>query len=124
MVATGIEELNTNEGVQYIIESLCLTKSDEEASAHFKDLIAQSINSLATQINFFVHNVAQQSSRKKTSSPKMEEPTTTSPSNNFLTTSAKLFQGSVTQIKNRFSSGDSIETNEDSADDPRPRSAR
>lgn len=65
MVATGIEELDTSEGVQYILESLSLSKSDEEASAHFKDLISQSINSLATQFNFFVHNVAQQSSRKK-----------------------------------------------------------
>jgi len=45
--------------VKYVQERLLLDLSEEEASARFSQLISESMISFSTQLNFFVHNLAQ-----------------------------------------------------------------
>lgn len=72
MLSTGIPELQSETDINYLRESLCLSKTDEQASQFFMDLIRESLNSKATALNFFVHNVVQQR-KNKTPRLKSEE---------------------------------------------------
>ncbi|XP_023349683.1 phosphatidylinositol 4-phosphate 3-kinase C2 domain-containing subunit alpha isoform X2 [Eurytemora carolleeae] len=59
MASSGIPGV-TKEAVSYVHDRLLLDLSEEEAAARFGQLIHESINSsLSTQLNFFVHNLAQ-----------------------------------------------------------------
>jgi len=58
MISTGIAELQSPSDIAYLRQSLCLSMTDGEASAFFSDLVWKSLNTKATALNFFVHNVA------------------------------------------------------------------
>jgi len=58
MASSGIPGV-TKDAVNYVQDRLLLDLSEDEAAARFSQLIHESINSLATQLNFFVHNLAQ-----------------------------------------------------------------
>ncbi len=58
MLSTGIPELEHAEDIAYLRQSLSLSMSEEEATQYFTDLIWKSLNTKATNLNFFVHNVA------------------------------------------------------------------
>jgi len=59
MLSTGISELQSSKDIVYLRESLCLSKTEEEAKIFFTDLIWKSLSSRSANLNFFVHNVAQ-----------------------------------------------------------------
>ena len=58
MASSGIPGV-TKEAVSYVQERLLLDLSNAEASAKFSQMINESMSSMATQLNFFVHNLAQ-----------------------------------------------------------------
>ena len=49
----------TKEAVSYVQERLLLDLSNAEAAAKFSQMIHESMSSMSTQLNFFVHNLAQ-----------------------------------------------------------------
>jgi hypothetical protein len=55
MLSTGIPELQTEKDIEYLRQAMALELSDEEAGKLFSDLIYQSLQSMATQINFAIH---------------------------------------------------------------------
>ncbi|XP_078670820.1 phosphatidylinositol 4-phosphate 3-kinase C2 domain-containing subunit beta-like isoform X2 [Branchiostoma floridae x Branchiostoma belcheri] len=59
MLSSGIPALSRTEDIQYVHNALKPSASDAEATAHFTRLIEVSLGSRATQINFFMHNLAQ-----------------------------------------------------------------
>eukprot|EP00092_Neocalanus_flemingeri_P001614 GFUD01001721.1.p1 GENE.GFUD01001721.1~~GFUD01001721.1.p1 ORF type:complete len:1837 (+),score=416.06 GFUD01001721.1:479-5989(+) len=58
MASSGIPGV-TKEAVSYVQERLFLDLSNAEAAARFSQLIQESMASVSTQLNFFVHNLAQ-----------------------------------------------------------------
>lgn len=68
MLSTGITELNSEKDINYLRESLCLSKTEEQADAFFTELIWESLKSKATPLNNFVHNVVHSKSKKKAQS--------------------------------------------------------
>ena len=58
MASSGIPGV-TKEAVSYVQERLLLDLSNAEAAARFSQLIHESMSSMSTQLNFFVHNLAQ-----------------------------------------------------------------
>lgn len=58
MASSGIPGV-TKEAVSYVQERLLLDLSNAEAAAKFSQLINESMSSMSTQLNFFVHNLAQ-----------------------------------------------------------------
>lgn len=58
MTASGIPGVTTD-AVNFIQRSLLLGSSEVEATAHFTRLIEESLRSRFTQLNFFIHNIAQ-----------------------------------------------------------------
>lgn len=72
MLSTGIPELSTAKDLYYLRESLCLHMTDEEATKHFTKLIWKSLNTISTQINFFVHSMAARSKKRKSISENTE----------------------------------------------------
>ena len=58
MLYTGIPELQKPEDLEYLRNSLALTKDDAEAEKHFEDIFKIAFDgSLMTSLNFFVHNL-------------------------------------------------------------------
>jgi hypothetical protein len=70
MLYTGIGVLNSEEDLNHLRETLCLSKTDDNASEFFMQLIDESLNSMGTQLNFFVHNVAHLNAKKKSTKVK------------------------------------------------------
>nr|XP_037277445.1 LOW QUALITY PROTEIN: phosphatidylinositol 4-phosphate 3-kinase C2 domain-containing subunit alpha-like [Rhipicephalus microplus] len=58
MVTSGVPGV-TAEAVNFVQKSLLLGSSEGEATAHFTRLIEESLRSRFTQLNFFIHNIAQ-----------------------------------------------------------------
>merc|ERR1719204_887220 len=58
MASSGIPGV-TKEAVSYVQDRLLLDLSNAEAAARFSQLIHESMSSMSTQLNFFVHNLAQ-----------------------------------------------------------------
>ncbi|KAH3757054.1 phosphatidylinositol 3-kinase [Pelomyxa schiedti] len=58
MIGTGIPQLHSEKDIVYLHNAFALDKTDEEASAFFKELIAESLNTKRTQVNFLFHNLA------------------------------------------------------------------
>lgn len=74
MLSTGIPELQSEEDIKYLRDSLCLSKDEEQANQVFTELIREALNSKSTQWNFFVHNVVQKrKSRFRIDTPKAKE---------------------------------------------------
>ncbi|XP_022781034.1 phosphatidylinositol 4-phosphate 3-kinase C2 domain-containing subunit beta-like [Stylophora pistillata] len=59
MLNSGISSLSQVEDLKYIRDSLLPDSSEGEATAAFTRLIEASLSSWFTQVNFFIHNVAQ-----------------------------------------------------------------
>eukprot|EP01114_Cavostelium_apophysatum_P013074 TRINITY_DN3086_c0_g2_i3.p1 TRINITY_DN3086_c0_g2~~TRINITY_DN3086_c0_g2_i3.p1 ORF type:complete len:907 (-),score=190.32 TRINITY_DN3086_c0_g2_i3:425-3145(-) len=64
MLAIGIPGLESMKDLNYLRNSLCLHMTEVEATNHFTDLVWKSLNTKATALNNFVHNMAH---RKKKS---------------------------------------------------------
>ncbi|XP_028968008.1 phosphatidylinositol 4-phosphate 3-kinase C2 domain-containing subunit alpha [Galendromus occidentalis] len=58
MVSSGIPGLN-EDAVQFVQKALMLGKTQAEASVAFTQLVRDASSSMSTQMNFFIHNVAQ-----------------------------------------------------------------
>lgn len=58
MASSGIRGVTT-EAVSNLSDAILPGKSNPEAAAHFARLIESSLKSWFTQINFFLHNLAQ-----------------------------------------------------------------
>ncbi|KAH6935257.1 hypothetical protein HPB50_004826 [Hyalomma asiaticum] len=58
MVTSGVPGV-TADAVNFVQKSLLLGSSEGEATAHFTRLIEESLRSRFTQLNFFIHNIAQ-----------------------------------------------------------------
>ncbi|XP_022710072.1 phosphatidylinositol 4-phosphate 3-kinase C2 domain-containing subunit alpha-like isoform X2 [Varroa jacobsoni] len=58
MVSSGIPGLN-EDAVQFVQKALMLGKSHAEASVAFTQLVREASSSMSTQMNFFIHNIAQ-----------------------------------------------------------------
>ncbi|XP_002414050.3 phosphatidylinositol 4-phosphate 3-kinase C2 domain-containing subunit alpha [Ixodes scapularis] len=58
MVTSGVPGVSTD-AVNFVQKSLLLGSSEGEATAHFTRLIEESLRSRFTQLNFFIHNIAQ-----------------------------------------------------------------
>lgn len=59
MLNSGIPSLGSVYDLKYIRDSLMPNASDADATAAFTRLINSSLSSMFTQVNFFIHNVAQ-----------------------------------------------------------------
>ncbi|XP_004343363.2 phosphoinositide-3-kinase [Capsaspora owczarzaki ATCC 30864] len=59
MMSSGIPELREEKDLAYVVDALFLSASEKEADEQFRKLIDESLSSKFTQINFFIHNVAQ-----------------------------------------------------------------
>lgn len=60
MAASGMIKGLTTEAVAYLHRALMPDKSNADAAACFTRLIESSLNSISTQVNFFIHNIAAQ----------------------------------------------------------------
>lgn len=60
MAASGSIKGLTTEAVAYLHKALMPDKSNADAAACFTRLIESSLNSISTQVNFFIHNIAAQ----------------------------------------------------------------
>lgn len=58
MLSTGIPELSTNEDLSYLREALNFELTEEQAAKHFQDLIFESLRTKTTQLNNYVHLIA------------------------------------------------------------------
>ncbi|XP_018318828.1 phosphatidylinositol 4,5-bisphosphate 3-kinase catalytic subunit delta isoform [Agrilus planipennis] len=59
MISTGLPELSSEKDLNYLRETLVLSKSDEEALAHFKSKFDEALsNSWKTSVNWATHNLA------------------------------------------------------------------
>ncbi|CAI8040303.1 Phosphatidylinositol 4-phosphate 3-kinase C2 domain-containing subunit alpha [Geodia barretti] len=59
MLPSGLVELSSADDVLYVRDALLPGRSDAEATYAFTKHIGDSLGSMATQINFFIHNLAQ-----------------------------------------------------------------
>uniref|UniRef100_A0AAV2MIJ5 Phosphatidylinositol-4-phosphate 3-kinase n=1 Tax=Knipowitschia caucasica TaxID=637954 RepID=A0AAV2MIJ5_KNICA len=59
MVSCGITELSDLDDLKYVYDALRPTESDTDATMYFTRLIESSLGSVATKLNFFIHNLAQ-----------------------------------------------------------------
>ena len=59
MVYSGIPYLSKKEDLMFVLKNLQLELNDEEATIYFTRLIESSLSSRSTQLNFFIHNIAQ-----------------------------------------------------------------
>ena len=58
MLSTGIPQLTSQEDLDYLTESFCMGKDDNEAKQIFTGLINESLSTKATQLNFAIHILA------------------------------------------------------------------
>ncbi|KAK0144593.1 Phosphatidylinositol 4-phosphate 3-kinase C2 domain-containing subunit beta [Merluccius polli] len=59
MLSCGIPELSDLEDLKYVYDALRPHESDADATMYFTRLIESSLGSVATKLNFFIHNLAQ-----------------------------------------------------------------
>ncbi|XP_017305827.2 phosphatidylinositol 4-phosphate 3-kinase C2 domain-containing subunit beta [Ictalurus punctatus] len=59
MVSCGIPELSDLEDLKYVYDTLRPHESEADATMYFTRLIESSLGSVATKLNFFIHNLAQ-----------------------------------------------------------------
>ncbi|XP_039196832.1 phosphatidylinositol 4-phosphate 3-kinase C2 domain-containing subunit beta isoform X1 [Crotalus tigris] len=59
MLSCGIPELSDLEDLKYIYDALRPQDSEADATTYFTRLIESSLGSVATKLNFFIHNLAQ-----------------------------------------------------------------
>ncbi|XP_065835429.1 phosphatidylinositol 4-phosphate 3-kinase C2 domain-containing subunit beta-like isoform X2 [Oscarella lobularis] len=59
MLSSGMPQLASVNDIRHIRDALLPKVSDAEATSTFTRLIGESLGSLATQLNFFIHNLAQ-----------------------------------------------------------------
>jgi phosphatidylinositol-4-phosphate 3-kinase len=58
MLSTGIPELKSHEDIKYMRKAFDIGEDDRQARELWTKLIYISLNTKATQINFFFHNLA------------------------------------------------------------------
>ena len=58
MLSTGIPELSTNDDLSYLRDALAFELTEEQAAKHFQDLIYESLRTKTTQLNNYVHLIA------------------------------------------------------------------
>ncbi|XP_076860099.1 phosphatidylinositol 4-phosphate 3-kinase C2 domain-containing subunit beta isoform X2 [Brachyhypopomus gauderio] len=59
MLSCGIPELSNLDDLKYVYDALRPHESEADATMHFTRLIESSLGSVATKLNFFIHNLAQ-----------------------------------------------------------------
>uniref|UniRef100_A0A8C1JKG0 Phosphatidylinositol-4-phosphate 3-kinase, catalytic subunit type 2 beta n=1 Tax=Cyprinus carpio TaxID=7962 RepID=A0A8C1JKG0_CYPCA len=59
MLSSGIPELSDVDDLKYVYDALRPHESEADATMHFTRLIESSLGSVATKLNFFIHNLAQ-----------------------------------------------------------------
>nr|XP_016848755.1 PREDICTED: phosphatidylinositol 4-phosphate 3-kinase C2 domain-containing subunit beta isoform X2 [Anolis carolinensis] len=59
MLSCGIPELSDLEDLKYVYDALRPQDSEADATTYFTRLIESSLGSVATKLNFFIHNLAQ-----------------------------------------------------------------
>uniref|UniRef100_A0A4W5NKD1 Phosphatidylinositol-4-phosphate 3-kinase catalytic subunit type 2 beta n=1 Tax=Hucho hucho TaxID=62062 RepID=A0A4W5NKD1_9TELE len=59
MLSCGIPELSDLDDLKYVYDALRPHESDADATMYFTRLIESSLGSVATKLNFFIHNLAQ-----------------------------------------------------------------
>ncbi|KAM6980094.1 phosphatidylinositol 4-phosphate 3-kinase C2 domain-containing subunit beta [Aplochiton taeniatus] len=59
MLSCGIPELSNLEDLKYVYDALRPHESEADATMYFTRLIESSLGSVATKLNFFIHNLAQ-----------------------------------------------------------------
>ncbi|KAK2915575.1 phosphatidylinositol 4-phosphate 3-kinase C2 domain-containing subunit beta [Channa argus] len=59
MLSCGIPELSDLEDLTYVYDALRPNESEADATMYFTRLIESSLGSVATKLNFFIHNLAQ-----------------------------------------------------------------
>uniref|UniRef100_A0A674NMG1 Uncharacterized protein n=1 Tax=Takifugu rubripes TaxID=31033 RepID=A0A674NMG1_TAKRU len=59
MLSCGIPELSDQDDLKYVYDALRPHESEAEATMYFTRLIESSLTSVATKLNFFIHNLAQ-----------------------------------------------------------------
>uniref|UniRef100_A0A6Q2ZMS7 Phosphatidylinositol-4-phosphate 3-kinase n=1 Tax=Esox lucius TaxID=8010 RepID=A0A6Q2ZMS7_ESOLU len=59
MLSCGIPELSDLDDLKYVYDALRPHESEEDATMYFTRLIESSLGSVATKLNFFIHNLAQ-----------------------------------------------------------------
>ncbi|XP_051967813.1 phosphatidylinositol 4-phosphate 3-kinase C2 domain-containing subunit beta-like [Xyrauchen texanus] len=59
MLSSGIPELSDVDDLKYVYDALRPHESEPDATMHFTRLIESSLGSMATKLNFFIHNLAQ-----------------------------------------------------------------
>ncbi|KAK2861561.1 hypothetical protein Q5P01_001094 [Channa striata] len=59
MLSCGIPELSDLEDLMYVYDALRPHESEADATMYFTRLIESSLGSVATKLNFFIHNLAQ-----------------------------------------------------------------
>jgi len=57
MLSTGIPELKSYDDIEYLRSAFCLDLPENQATELFTKLIYESLNTKATQINFWFHNL-------------------------------------------------------------------
>jgi phosphatidylinositol-4-phosphate 3-kinase len=65
MLQSGLKELQSEADVDYVVKHLHLSLSDSEADALFSELITKSLRARSTQVNFYIHNLANKGKGKK-----------------------------------------------------------
>lgn len=68
MIRSGIDYLSADT-IQYFHKALMPNLSDSEAKVEFNRLIEKTLRSISTQLNFFIHNIAQSISSSGTGGP-------------------------------------------------------
>lgn len=59
LLSSNLPELSSIDDIKYVRDALLPTATQEEATVHFTKYIEASLGSMATRINFFIHNLAQ-----------------------------------------------------------------
>ncbi|XP_028303551.1 LOW QUALITY PROTEIN: phosphatidylinositol 4-phosphate 3-kinase C2 domain-containing subunit beta [Gouania willdenowi] len=59
MLSCGIPQLSDLEDLKYVYDALRPNESEADATMYFTRLIESSLGSVATKLNFFIHNLAQ-----------------------------------------------------------------
>lgn len=59
MLSSGIPELSDIQDLKYVYDTLRPQESEADATTYFTRLIESSLGSVATKLNFFLHNLAQ-----------------------------------------------------------------
>uniref|UniRef100_A0AAY4E0J4 Phosphatidylinositol-4-phosphate 3-kinase n=1 Tax=Denticeps clupeoides TaxID=299321 RepID=A0AAY4E0J4_9TELE len=59
MLSSGIPELSDLDDLKYVYDALRPHESEADATMYFTRLIESSLGSVATKLNFFIHNLAQ-----------------------------------------------------------------